>query len=203
MPIRGVARHLHCWWHFNPSFIPQWNNRFKIQICQSIDSGYHSPSFASRERRTVNPLMASTRYNFLYSPQGRPLARQRHDGHRSRSAARTPRSWAGGSKRWQDPTRPASSGSASSSNDHHPHGSYYYLQFLGVAPGRQGQGIGAALMAPVLKRCDREGMRAYLDATSERSKTLYERHGFEAEAAFALPGGPPLWPMWRWPALGR
>jgi GNAT superfamily N-acetyltransferase len=97
----------------------------------------------------------------------------------------------------------ASSGSASSSNDHHPHGSYYYLQFLGVAPGRQGQGIGAALMAPVLKRCDREGMRAYLDATSERSKTLYERHGFEAEAAFALPGGPPLWPMWRWPALGR
>ena len=49
-------------------------------------------------------------------------------------------------------------------DDYHPHGSYYYLQFLGVAPGRQGQGIGAALMAPVLERCDREGMRAYLEA---------------------------------------
>jgi GNAT superfamily N-acetyltransferase len=88
-------------------------------------------------------------------------------------------------------------------DDHHPHGSYYYLQFLGVAPGRQGQGIGAALMAPVLERCDREGMRAYLDATSERSKTLYERHGFEAEAAFALPGGRRCGRCGRWPALGR
>jgi len=88
-------------------------------------------------------------------------------------------------------------------DDYHPHGSYHYLQFLGVAPGRQGQGIGAALMAPVLERCDREGMRAYLEATSERSKQLYERHGFEAEAAFAPPGGPPLWPMWRQPASDR
>jgi hypothetical protein len=44
-------------------------------------------------------------------------------------------------------------------------------------------------MAPVLARCDREGVRAYLDATSERSKRLYERHGFQAEDAFALPGG--------------
>jgi hypothetical protein len=59
------------------------------------------------------------------------------------------------------------------------------------------------LLAPVLERCDREGMRAYPDATSERSKTLYERHGFEAEAAFAFPEGPPLWPMWRRPVLGR
>jgi ribosomal protein S18 acetylase RimI-like enzyme len=27
-------------------------------------------------------------------------------------------------------------------DDHHPHGSYWYLQFLGVAPAWQGQGIG-------------------------------------------------------------
>jgi hypothetical protein len=33
-------------------------------------------------------------------------------------------------------------------------------------------------MAPVLARCDREGMRAYLDATSQRNRRLYERHGF-------------------------
>jgi hypothetical protein len=31
------------------------------------------------------------------------------------------------------------------------------------------QGIGSALMAPMLERCDREGVRAYLDATSERN----------------------------------
>jgi ribosomal protein S18 acetylase RimI-like enzyme len=42
-------------------------------------------------------------------------------------------------------------------DDHHPHGSYWYLQFLGVAPAWQGRGVGSALMAPVLARCDREG----------------------------------------------
>ena len=88
-------------------------------------------------------------------------------------------------------------------DDHHPRGSYWYLQFLGVAPGWQGRGIGSALMAPVLERCDREGVPAYLDATSERNKRLYERHGFQAEEPFAPPGGPPLWPMWRQPASDR
>ena len=88
-------------------------------------------------------------------------------------------------------------------DDHHPHGSYWYLQFMGVAPGRQGQGIGSQLMAPVLERCDREGARAYLDATNERNKRLYERHGFKAEDPFAASGGPPLWPMWRQPTPDR
>jgi GNAT superfamily N-acetyltransferase len=88
-------------------------------------------------------------------------------------------------------------------DDHHPHGSYWYLQFMGVTPGWQSQGIGSALMAPMLERCDREGVRAYLDATSERNKRLYERHGFEAKDPFAAPGGPPVWPMWRQPASDR
>jgi GNAT superfamily N-acetyltransferase len=87
-------------------------------------------------------------------------------------------------------------------DDHHPPGSYWYLQFLGVTPAWQGRGIGSALMAPVLERCDREGARAYLDATSERNRPLYERHGFQAEDPFAS-RGPPLWPMWRQPASDR
>jgi GNAT superfamily N-acetyltransferase len=88
-------------------------------------------------------------------------------------------------------------------DDHHPPGSYWYLQFMGVSPAWQGRGIGSALMAPVLARCDREGVRAYLDATSQRNKRLYERHGFQAEEAFAPSGGPPIWPMWRQPAPAR
>jgi hypothetical protein len=88
-------------------------------------------------------------------------------------------------------------------DDHHPHRSYWYLQFMGVTPGWQGQGIGSALMAPMLERCNREGVRAYLDATSERNKRLYERHGFQAKDPFAAPGGPPVWPMWRQPASDR
>jgi ribosomal protein S18 acetylase RimI-like enzyme len=84
-------------------------------------------------------------------------------------------------------------------DEHHPPGSYYYLQLLGVQPESQGRGIGSALLAHMLERCDGEGARAYLDATSPHSKRLYERHGFRASGEFAPEGGPPLWPMWREP----
>jgi GNAT superfamily N-acetyltransferase len=85
-------------------------------------------------------------------------------------------------------------------DERHPPGSYYFLYFLGVEPTRQGQGGGSALLEHMLRRCDREGARAYLDATSQRNKQLYERHGFRASASYAPAGGPPLWPMWREPA---
>ena len=84
-------------------------------------------------------------------------------------------------------------------DEHHPPGSYYFLQFMGVEPASQGRGIGSALLAHMLERCDREGERAYLDATSPRNKKYYERHGFRASGEYAPEGGPPLWPMWRVP----
>jgi GNAT superfamily N-acetyltransferase len=82
---------------------------------------------------------------------------------------------------------------------HHPHDPLFYLQFLGVEPAQQGHGVGSALMAPVLERCDREGLPAYLDATSARNRILYERHGFRTIAEIAPASGPPLWQMWRDP----
>jgi GNAT superfamily N-acetyltransferase len=84
-------------------------------------------------------------------------------------------------------------------DERHPAGSYYYLQFLGVEPERQGRGIGSAMLDHTLQRCDREGVRPYLDATSPRNKRLYERHGFRATGEFAPRGGPPIWAMWREP----
>jgi GNAT superfamily N-acetyltransferase len=87
-------------------------------------------------------------------------------------------------------------------DEHHPHEPHEYLWFLGVVPQAQGAGIGSALMAPVLERADRAGVPAYLEATSARSRALYERHGFVATAPIAVAGGPPLWPMWRRPADG-
>jgi len=83
-----------------------------------------------------------------------------------------------------------------------PPGAYYLLQFIGVEPAGQGRGIGSALLAHTLERCDREGARAYLDATSPDNKRLYERHGFQAGEPYALAGGPPLWPMAREPNGG-
>ncbi|MET9991345.1 GNAT family N-acetyltransferase [Streptomyces mutabilis] len=75
-----------------------------------------------------------------------------------------------------------------------------YLWMIGVAPDRQGEGLGTALIESVLDRCDREGLPAYLEASSGRSRELYERLGFEFTGrALDLPDGPTMWPMWREP----
>jgi len=79
---------------------------------------------------------------------------------------------------------------------------HWYLDFLGVEPRRQGRGVGGALLAPMLELCDREGIPAYLGASTERNRALYERNGFEMTGVFAMPGrgGPPIRKMWREPA---
>ncbi|AXI88711.1 GNAT family N-acetyltransferase [Streptomyces sp. ETH9427] len=83
----------------------------------------------------------------------------------------------------------------------HPQGrAHEYLWMIGVAPGRQGEGLGTALIGSVLDRCDREGRAAYLEASSERSVRLYRRLGFELTGEpLRLPGGPLMYPMWREP----
>jgi GNAT superfamily N-acetyltransferase len=85
--------------------------------------------------------------------------------------------------------------------EHHPkEREHFYLAVLGVEPELQGRGFGSALMRPVVERCDREGIPAYLEASSARSRALYERNGFEVVGELRLPkSGPPLWPMWREP----
>jgi GNAT superfamily N-acetyltransferase len=78
---------------------------------------------------------------------------------------------------------------------------HYYLPFIGVAPEWQGRGIGAALLAPILERCDRERVPSFLEASTPRNRTLYERHGFTVTEEFRLArSAPPQWRMWREPA---
>jgi GNAT superfamily N-acetyltransferase len=77
---------------------------------------------------------------------------------------------------------------------------HYYIPYVGVTPEAQGQGLGTALLRPTLDRCDREGLSAYLEATSERSAALYERLGFRREGELRLGSSPPLWPMLRPPS---
>jgi ribosomal protein S18 acetylase RimI-like enzyme len=84
--------------------------------------------------------------------------------------------------------------------DHHPDEPHWYLLALGTRPDRQGHGLGGRLLAHTLTEVDRSGGAAYLEATSPRSRALYERHGFEVTATIELPeDGPTLWPMWRPP----
>jgi GNAT superfamily N-acetyltransferase len=76
---------------------------------------------------------------------------------------------------------------------------HYYVRDVGVLPKMQGRGLGSALLGPTLDRCDREGMPAYLEASSERNAALYERLGFRLTQELRIGGSPPLRLMLRPP----
>jgi ribosomal protein S18 acetylase RimI-like enzyme len=82
---------------------------------------------------------------------------------------------------------------------HHPRqAAHAYLAFVGVLPERQGRGVGAALLCHRLDELDSMRLPAHLEATSARSRGLYERLGFRRlPTRIDLPHGPSLWPMWR------
>jgi GNAT superfamily N-acetyltransferase len=82
----------------------------------------------------------------------------------------------------------------------HPHEPHWYLNVISTLPDRQGQGLGARVLAPVLAVCDAEGIPAYLESSNPRNMTLYRRQGFEQTGEIPLPDGPSLYPMWRNPA---
>jgi len=84
----------------------------------------------------------------------------------------------------------------------HPSEAHWYLPLIGVEPARQRQGLGSALLQPILTACDAAGLPAYLEATSPRSVPLYSRHGFKATAEIRIGGCPPIVPMLRPPQQG-
>jgi GNAT superfamily N-acetyltransferase len=85
----------------------------------------------------------------------------------------------------------------------HPEEPHWYLSILGTDPDHQRSGVGATLLQPVLRRCDREGTSAYLEASRIENVPYYERFGFEVVAPLQMPaGGPTVYRMKRAP-LGR
>jgi GNAT superfamily N-acetyltransferase len=81
---------------------------------------------------------------------------------------------------------------------HHPRRPHYYLGTIGTEPAHQHQGVGSALLDPVLHRCDSDGVPAYLECSKLENVSFYRSHGFEvAEEVTAPLGGPTLWLMWR------
>jgi len=76
---------------------------------------------------------------------------------------------------------------------------HHYFAHIGVAPAAQGRGLGSRLMRPTLDRCDRDGLPAYLEASSERSAALYARLGFRLVRELRVGASPPLRLMLRPP----
>jgi GNAT superfamily N-acetyltransferase len=79
---------------------------------------------------------------------------------------------------------------------HEPH---YYLAILGTDPLYQRSGAGSAALAPVLERCDTEGVSAYLETQKEDNLAYYARHSFELVQKLEVGDVPPLWTMLRKP----
>lgn len=84
-------------------------------------------------------------------------------------------------------------------DDRHPEAPHWYLSILGTEPARQGEGIGSAVLRPVLESCDADEIPAYLESSKERNLAFYARHGFRVTGEVRLPDGPTMWLMWRDP----
>ncbi|MDW5325348.1 GNAT family N-acetyltransferase [Plantactinospora sp. KLBMP9567] len=82
--------------------------------------------------------------------------------------------------------------------EHHPTWPHHYLAFLAVAPDRQQQGIGAALLHHHHAQLATLWLPAYLEASNHRNRALYLRHGYRNDGPVQLPdNGPQIWPMHR------
>jgi ribosomal protein S18 acetylase RimI-like enzyme len=87
----------------------------------------------------------------------------------------------------------------------HPEGPpHWYLSLLGTDPDARERGLGSAVLQPVLERCDKDGVGAYLESSKPRNLDFYARFGFQVTGELQLPhGGPTMWPMWRAPRLAQ
>jgi len=82
---------------------------------------------------------------------------------------------------------------------HHPSGPHWYLPLVGVEPLHQSRGLGATVLRPVLQRCDRERLPAYLESTNPRNIPFYESLGFERVGVIQAGASPEIVPMIRQP----
>jgi ribosomal protein S18 acetylase RimI-like enzyme len=80
---------------------------------------------------------------------------------------------------------------------YHPHEPHWYLPLIAADPRWIGQGLGALLMQHALRRCDEEGIAAYLESSNPRNISLYERHGFEIIGEIQHGCSPTMTPMLR------
>ncbi|MBW6466722.1 MAG: GNAT family N-acetyltransferase [Brevefilum sp.] len=77
---------------------------------------------------------------------------------------------------------------------------HWYLWAIGVDPAYKYQGIGSALIKPVLIEADNKGDVCYLETHLESNLPWYEKQGFEVVFEGEIPGySLPVWTMIRQP----
>lgn len=81
---------------------------------------------------------------------------------------------------------------------HHCHDRHWHVGPVGVEPGLQGRGVGAAVMARLCETMDAAGEIAFLETETPENVVFYRRLGFEVVSQAELPGLP-LWFMRRDP----
>jgi GNAT superfamily N-acetyltransferase len=81
--------------------------------------------------------------------------------------------------------------------EHHPREPHWYLPLVAADPNWIGQGLGTLLMKHALRRCDEEGVAAYLESSNPRNISFYERHGFKIVGKIQSGSSPVLTPMLR------
>jgi predicted N-acetyltransferase YhbS len=85
---------------------------------------------------------------------------------------------------------------------HRPTEQHRFLATMGVVPHRQREGLGTAVLQPVLEQLDHTGTPACLETSSAGNVAFYGTLGFTALAHLdELPAGAPeTWVLWRPPA---
>jgi ribosomal protein S18 acetylase RimI-like enzyme len=75
---------------------------------------------------------------------------------------------------------------------------HYFLRTIGVDPAYQRQGVGAALVRPMLDAADAEHVGCFLFTATEQNAAWYHSLGFETSAQYnPTPTWPEVWAMWR------
>jgi ribosomal protein S18 acetylase RimI-like enzyme len=96
--------------------------------------------------------------------------------------------------------REAQRGQSANREHHRRHPRHFYLRAIGVDPAAHGQGLGSALVRPVLAMADERGVGCFLQTATRENVSWYERFGFEVAAAYRpTPSWPEVWAMWREP----
>ena len=79
------------------------------------------------------------------------------------------------------------SGFMSAQSDALVDASAWYLSIVGILPAYQNQGLGSALIRPVLELADRAAVPTFLETFTPRNEPFYQRLGYRVAGSFFEP----------------